>query len=242
MENLNTPRNGQFEYAKAVNEKALMTYTFGWMFFALVMSTVISLAFTYIPSLDALLWNSDGFTRKPTILLYVAIFSPLAISLALNFGLHRMSFRTLFILFMAYAALIGISFSTIFLVYKLDAIINVFLSTCGLFGLMALLGATTKTDLSKMGGILRMAVLGILVAMLVNIFMQSDFLDYIISIIGVIAFTGLAAYHTQNLKEISAQSDGSLAYKRLGIISAFMLYVTFINLFMFLLRLFGRRD
>ncbi len=241
MENYNQ-RSSQFEYVKTQSDKALMVYTFGWMFFALVISAVVAIAFNSIPALQSMLWTEGELGLKPSIFYYVAMFSPIAIVLAMNFGFHKLSVNTLILLFITYSVLIGISFSIIFLVYSLGSITAVFFSTAGVFGFMAVLGATTKTDLSKMGTLLRVALIGMLITMLINFFVLSSTLDYIISIAGVIIFTGLAAYHTQNLKELSAQSDGSVTFKKLGIISALSLYVTFINLFLFLLRLFGRRD
>jgi FtsH-binding integral membrane protein len=243
MENYRNSNVDQFEYTKTVSDKSLMVYTFGWMFLALAISSVLSVAFHFIPALDGLLFADAGNgIVKPTIFAYVAVFSPLAISLAISFGFEKMSFGVLAALFVLYACLIGVSFSTLFYVYQMGSIITIFVSTAGLFGLMAVIGATTKTDLTKMGSYLMMAFLGLIIASLINWFAHSSTLDYLISFAGVAIFTGLAAYHTQKLKELSAQSDGSVTFKKLGLMSAFSLYVTFINLFMFLLRLFGRRD
>lgn len=244
MENFNRSTDySNFKTATVSKDKSLMVSTFAWMFAALVLSGVAAIAFSAVPSLTSLLFtvNEQGI-GKPSIFFYVAAFSPLIISLVMNFGFNRLSYGALIGLFLGYSLLMGISLSVIFFVYSLPSIALVFALSAGIFGLMAFIGATTKADLSKMGTILMFAVIGIVVASLVNFFLQSSMLDFLVSIAGVVIFTGLAAYHTQNLKNMSEYNDGSVQMKKLGIISALTLYVTFINLFMFLLRLLGRRD
>ena len=227
-------------------DKSLLVSTFAWMFLALVISAVASFAFAAVPSLSDLLFVKSPFDESKIIgvktLWYVFAFSPIVIVLVMNFGFNKLSYFALVALFLGYSLLMGISLSTIFLKYKMATIGYVFLSTAGIFGLMALLGATTKTDLSKMGTIMMFALLGVIVMSLVNYFIQSSGLDFILSIVCVVIFTGLAAYHTQNLKNMSEYNDGSVQMKKLGILSALKLYVTFINLFLTLLRLFGNGD
>ena len=145
-------------------------------------------------------------------------------------------------IFFGFAALMGISLSSIFLAYRLDSIGVVFASTCALFGVMAVAGYTTKADLTKMGSLLMIALIGIVIASLINLSMRSDTMGYIISIISVIVFTGLTAYDVQKIKALAQANDGSSDFKKLGVMGALTLYLDFINLFLSLLRLFGKRD
>jgi FtsH-binding integral membrane protein len=154
-----------------------------------------------------------------------------------------MSFNTLFIVFLGYAAVMGMSLSFIFWAYKLGIITKVFFITAGLFGAMAFIGYTTKTDLTKFGGILMMAVIGLVIASVVNMFMDSKPLDYLISCAGVLIFTGLTAYDVQKIKRIGAGVEfGTADASKLALMGALSLYLDFVNLFMFLLRVFARRD
>jgi FtsH-binding integral membrane protein len=178
-----------------------------------------------------------------TTLGWVVMFAPFAFILAMNFGFNKMSFTTLLAVFLGYAAVMGISLSFIFLVYDLGIITKVFFITAGLFGAMAFIGYTTKTDLTKFGGILMMAVIGIVIASVVNMFMKSSQMDYIISCVGVLVFTGLTAYDVQKIKRIGAGVEfGTAEASKLALMGALNLYLDFVNLFMFLLRVFARRD
>jgi FtsH-binding integral membrane protein len=178
-----------------------------------------------------------------TTLGWVVMFAPFAFILAMNFGFNKMSFTTLLAVFLGYAAVMGISLSFIFLVYELGIITKVFFITAGLFGAMAFIGYTTKTDLTKFGGILMMAVIGIVIASVVNMFMKSSQMDYIISCVGVLVFTGLTAYDVQKIKRIGAGVEfGTAEASKLALMGALSLYLDFVNLFMFLLRVFARRD
>jgi len=141
-----------------------------------------------------------------------------------------------------YSILMGMSLSFIFYVYTLPSIAKTFLVTTAMFGFMALLGYTTKTDLTKFGSILLMALVGIIIATLVNYFMKSSQLDYIISFLGVMIFAGLTAYDVQKLKRIGASAiDSNESLRKMTIFGALTLYLDFINLFLFLLRFLGNR-
>lgn len=229
--------------ATIVNERSLFASVFAWMFVALAITTVCSLLFAYTPELSTLLYSQDqmGGARIST-LGWVCMLAPLGLVLVMNFAFNKLSFAALMAIFFGYAALNGISFSAIFHIYRLDSIGVVFASTCALFGLMAVAGYTTKADLTKMGSILMIGLLGIVVASLINLFMRSDSMTYIISIVSVIIFTGLTAYDVQKIKVLAQENDGSADYKKMGIMGALRLYLDFINLFLSLLRLFGRRD
>jgi FtsH-binding integral membrane protein len=156
---------------------------------------------------------------------------------------QRLSFGLLLVLFIAYSALMGVSLSVIFLVYDLPTLASTFFVTAGAFAAMAILGFTTKTDLTKMGSMLYMAFIGIFIAGIVNVFMKSDTMGFIIAVIGVFIFTGLTAYHMQKLKEISQNTEiDSVNRQKLSLIGGLTLYILFVNLFLSLLRLVGGRD
>ena len=173
-----------------------------------------------------------------------AVIGELVLVIALSWGLRRMSPGLAIALFFAYAAVNGFTLSLIFLVYKLGTIQLAFVSTAATFGVMSVVGYTTQLDLSKYRTYFLMALIGLLVAMVVNIFLQSSTFDLLISMFGVILFTALTAYDTQKIKRLAADpeiaADGSLTLK-LSIMGALTLYLDFINLFLFILRLMGRR-
>jgi FtsH-binding integral membrane protein len=182
-----------------------------------------------------------GVTLYTGPLLWVFIIAPLALVFLLSWRIGRMSVGAAQVTFWGYAALLGISLSTIFLVYTMASITQVFFISAAMFGVMSLWGYTTKRDLTAMGSFLMMGVIGIVIAMVVNLFLASQALGFAISIIGVIAFTGLTAYDTQKIKELySVNDDGTLAGRK-AIMGALSLYLDFVNLFLFLLRLLGDR-
>ena len=176
---------------------------------------------------------------------YIVMFAPLGFVLLMSFGYQRLSAPVLVLLFVIYSALNGITFSFILLTYTSGTVLACFLSAAAMFGLMAFMGYTTKQDLTKFGRILFMGLIGIIVASLINLFMGNSTLDYIISFIGVMIFTGLTAYDVQKLKNIGAgiqYADVPASdVKKVSILGALNLYLDFINLFLFLLRLFGGR-
>ena len=233
-----------FQSATMVKQRSLFASVFTWMFLGLALTTVFSLVFAYNSQLSELLYtqNEMGIT-KPSIIAYVVMFAPLGMVLLMNFAFNKLSFPALIGVFFVFASVMGISFSSIFFVYNLDSIVVVFASTCALFGIMALAGYTTKADLTKLGSLLMIGLIGVVVASLINIFMKSDTMGYIISIISVVVFTGLTAYDVQKIKELAQANDGSSEFKKIAVMGALTLYLDFINLFLSLLRLFGgKRD
>ncbi|MES2565292.1 MAG: Bax inhibitor-1/YccA family protein [Bacteroidota bacterium] len=230
--------------ATIVNERSLFASVFTWMFLALGLTTICSVAFAYIPDLGNLLFKFDetGARVGTSIIGWVVMLAPLGLVLLMNFAFNKLSFFALMGIFFGFASLMGISLSTIFLAYRLDSIGVVFASTCALFGVMAVAGYTTKADLTKMGSLLMIGLIGIVIASLINMFMRSDTMGYIISIISVIVFTGLTAYDVQKIKALAQANDGSSDFKKMGVMGALTLYLDFINLFLSLLRLFGKRD
>jgi FtsH-binding integral membrane protein len=243
MENFKRTNIDQFlDTSEATKSKSLLSSAFGWMFLALGISAAFSVLFGFNESLIAYLYNvSEDGRASLSILGWAVMLAPLGFVLAMSFGWQKFSFPVLLGLFIAYSAINGISLSFIFMAYKLGTIYKVFASTAVLFGVMALLGATTKTDLTKMGSFLMMALFGIVIASLINMFTHSPMMDYIISIVGVIVFTGLTAYDVQKIKNMDAEFSGE-GRAKIGLMGALSLYLDFINLFLMLLRLFGRRD
>jgi FtsH-binding integral membrane protein len=224
----------------AVASRKFLANVFLWMFAALGISAFGAYSFMNNEALLSLLFNPA--TGGVTGLGMLAMFSPLAFVLVMSFGLNRLSFGVLAILFVLYSALTGISLSFILLMYTASSVLGVFLTTAVVFGVMAIAGYTTKTDLTKFGSLLMMGLVGIIIASLVNMFLRSDAMGYIIAYIGVAVFVGLTAYDVQKLKRIGAGLEyGDASSKKMAVMGALTLYLDFINLFLMLLRLFGRR-
>jgi uncharacterized protein len=244
MENFKkTNINDFIDATSQTKTKSLLSSSFGWMFLALGISATFSVLFGLNQSLSSYLYsvNVEDGTRHVAMLGWAVMLAPLGFVFAMSLGWKKFSFPVLLGLFVAYSAVNGISLSFIFIAYKLGTIYKVFASTAVLFGVMALLGATTKTDLSKMGSFLMMALFGIVIASLINMFTHSPMMDYIISIVGVIVFTGLTAYDVQKIKNMEHEFEGE-GRAKVGLMGALSLYLDLINLFLMLLRLFGRRD
>jgi FtsH-binding integral membrane protein len=201
------------------------------------------LALTGIVAYAAAVGGNDSFIAHiyRTPLMWLVMLSPLGFVMVLSYGINRMQAGTAQALFWVFSAVMGLSLSTIFLVYTGASIARVFFITAGTFAGMSLYGYTTQRDLTQFGSFLMMGLIGIIIASLVNLFIQSSMMQFVISVIGVIVFVGLTAYDTQRIKEAyySYQyADGQTASKT-AIMGALSLYLDFINLFMMLLRLFG---
>src|SRR5580658_4931181 len=174
-------------------------------------------------------------------LMWVLVLAPLGLVFALSFGINRLSAGTALTLFFVYAGLLGLSLASIFLVYTGGSITRVFFISAATFGALSLWGYTTQRDLTGLGSFMFMGLIGIVIAMLVNMFLQSSGLYWVISVLGVIIFVGLTAYDTQSIKEMySPMDDGTIAGRK-AVMGALRLYLDFINLFLMLLRLFGDR-
>ena len=239
------------EYQKDImegtlSEKHALSKTFTsrvmtYMAAAIAISGVIAYVFGTNMDMLAYLVNFETGSLKP--LAWIAMFAPFGLVLWMGMGINKMSASTMLMVFIAFSALMGLSLSTIFLVYSLGSIYLTFFVTSITFGIMAFVGYYTQTDLSKFGGILRMAVIGLIVAMVVNMFMGSETMDYIISIIGVLVFTGLTAYDMQKIRQIGMEVEaGTESESKLALMGALTLYLDFINLFLFMLRFMGNRD
>ncbi|NLR99189.1 Bax inhibitor-1/YccA family protein [Rhizobium sp. P38BS-XIX] len=173
---------------------------------------------------------------------WVVIFAPLAMVFFLSYRINRMSVAAATTTFWVYAALMGLSLSSIFIIYTGQSVVQTFFVTAASFGALSLFGYTTKRDLSGMGSFMMMGLFGLIIASLVNIFLHSSAMQFAISAIGVLIFAGLTAYDTQRIKEMYFEADDASAAGRKAIMGALSLYLDFVNLFMFLLRFMGNRN
>ena len=173
---------------------------------------------------------------------WVVMLAPLGMVFFLSARIHKMSAAGAQVAFYVFAALMGLSLSSIFLVYTGGSIARVFFITAAAFGALSLYGYTTKRDLSAMGSFLVMGLFGLIIASLVNIFLASSMLQFIVSVVGVLIFAGLTAYDTQRIKEMYYELDDNGTMSRKAIMGALSLYLNFINMFTMLLSLFGNRE
>ncbi|MCX6273305.1 MAG: Bax inhibitor-1/YccA family protein [Bacteroidetes bacterium] len=218
--------------------KTFIAHVFSWMFFALTVTAVTSFLFASSPSLLGMLRTPTGMT----FLGWVVLLAPLGFVLLMSAGFRKLSAPVMTLLFIAFSVLLGMSLSFIFIAYTMSSIFLTFAITAGMFGTMAIAGYTTQIDLTRFGSLMMMGLVGLIIATVVNMFMKSDSMQYIISFIGVIVFTGLTGYDVQKLKRIGSGVDyGTDATRKLTIMGALTLYLDFINLFLFLLRFFGNR-
>jgi FtsH-binding integral membrane protein len=204
-----------------------------------------ALALTGIVAYVAAAGGRDSFIAHiyGTPLMWVIILAPLGLVMLMSFGANRLSAAATQGIFWLYAALMGLSMSTIFLVYTGTSIARVFFITAGTFAAMSLYGYTTRRDLSQFGSLLFMGLIGVVIASLVNIFLHSPALQFAISVIGVLVFVGLTAYDTQSIKEMYFEGDGHEVASKKAVMGALRLYLDFVNLFMMLTQLMGvRRD
>ena len=172
---------------------------------------------------------------------YALIVVELVLVIALSAAIHKMSSFVALFFFILYSVLNGLSFSAIFILYELGSVFHIFLISALMFGAMSVYGAFTKSDLTSAGRYLMMALIGLIVAGLVNLLFRSPMLDWITSIVGVGIFIGLTAYDTQRLMRIGVKNDGSEKFQKMAVIGALELYLDFINIFLKMLRLFGKR-
>lgn len=216
-------------------QQVLMRKVFTWMTLALLITGVTAFGVAGSPHILSLL-----FSNSTTI--WVLFLAELGLVWYTSARIDKLSLSTATALFILYSALNGVTLSIIFLAYTLESIAQVFFITAGTFGAMALIGYTTKKDLSRMGSILMMALIGLIIATVVNIFMKSTMFSLIISYVGVIIFVGLTAWDTQKIKQmLSMQSGTHETAQKIALMGALTLYLDFINLFIYLLRILGSR-
>ena len=225
----------QTETATTAAISAFFSRVYTWMALGLALTGAIAAYVSSRPDLVALLLGKQ-------LNFFLLIGATLGLVMAISWGINKISAPVATGLFLLYAALNGILFSSIFLVYTGESIAKVFFITGGTFGVMSIYGFVTKTDLTRVGQIAFMGLIGVIIASIANWFFKSSTLSYIISYVGVAVFVALTAYDTQKLKHIALQvREGSEGFAKASIIGALTLYLDFINLFLLLLRLFGRR-
>ena len=216
---------------------ALMRKVYVWMTLALVLTGITAFGVASSPSLMMTIFQTPA-------IMWGLIIAELAIVIAISAAINRLSLTTATLLFVLYSVLNGATLSLIFAVYTMSSIANVFFITAGTFGVMAAYGYFTKRDLSSWGRLFLMALIGLIIATLVNVFLvKSSGFDLILSYAGVLIFVGLTAYDTQKIKQMLAmQTDMGEGAQKVALLGALSLYLDFINLFLYLLRIFGRRE
>lgn len=232
-----------FNYVQSQEESSVMSKTFiasvfSWMFTALLISGATAYLLGHNEEFLRLMFSERGLSGFG----YLVVFSPLVFSLVMNMGMQRFSYMTAVVLFLAFSIIMGMSLSMIFLIYSLNSILFTFMISAASFGIMSLMGYTTSTDLTKLGTYLIVGAVGVVAVSWLNFYVQSDTMDFVASAIGVIVFTGLAAYQVQTLKKLGAEASLETAEgRKYAVWGAFGLYITFINLFLSLLRFTGNR-
>ncbi len=222
--------------------RAYMLRVYNYMASGLLLTGIVAYFAASTPAIMELLYTASARgALQPTMLAYIVMFAPLAFILVLSFGINRIQASTAQALFWVFAVVMGLSVANIFLMYTGASISRVFFISAATFGAMSLYGYTTKRDLSKFGTFLLMGLIGIVIAGLVNMFLQSSALQFVISVIGVLVFVGLTAHDTQQIKLIYAESDSQDTATKKAVMGALSLYLDFLNLFMLLLQLFGER-
>lgn len=221
---------------RAASFPAVMRKVYTWMTLALIITGITAYGTATSPSLLNLIFSSR-FT------FFGLAIAELAIVLLLTARIHKMSASTATMMMILFSILNGLTMASIFILYTASSIATTFFVCSGMFAVMAIIGITTKKDLTSLGSLFFMALIGLIIASIVNIFLHNGMLDLIISGIGVIIFTGLTAYDSQNIRNMLMQQDGfGETAQKIAVIGALELYLDFINLFLYLLRFLGRRD
>lgn len=213
----------------------LMRKVFTWMALALVITGFTAYYVASSPSILSLIFSNQ-------LVFWGLIIGEFALVIGLSAAINRLSLTTATIMFVLYSLINGATLSTIFMIYTMSSITSVFFITAGTFAAMSAFGYFTKTDLSSWGKILLMALVGIIIATIVNIFLKSSGLEMIVNYLGVLIFVGLTAYDVQKIKQMMLQApDASEGLQKMALLGALSLYLDFINLFLYLLRIFGSR-
>lgn len=232
LQGLTTER--QWEVSEAF--PVLMRKVYVWMTMALVITGFTAYGVATSPGILQAIYTNQ-------ILFWGLIIAEFAIVIGVSAAINRLSLTTATLMFILYSVINGALMSYIFLAYTASSIATVFFITAGTFAAMAIIGYTTKTDLTSLGKILMMALIGLIIATVVNLFIKSSGFTLILSYVGVLVFVGLTAYDSQKIKQMLLQApDAGEAAQKLALLGALSLYLDFINLFLYLLRIFGRRD
>ena len=232
--NYRTAAAGQAQVAAAF--PALMRKVYVWMTLALVITGFTAYIVASSQSLLSLIYTTPA-------VMWILIIAELAIVIGVSAAINRLSLSVATLLFVLYSVINGALFSSIFLVYTMSSIAKVFFITAGTFAAMSIYGYTTKSDLTSWGKLLFMALIGLIIATVVNLFLKSSGLEMILSYAGVLIFVGLTAYDTQKIKQMCLQApDAGETMQKYALLGALSLYLDFINIFIYLLRIFGSRE
>jgi len=224
------------EEKAAVAFPALMRKVYVWMSMALVITGLTAWIVAHNASLLNLIYGNSA-------VIWILFIAEIGLVIGLSAAIHKLSLPVATLMFVIYSILNGAVFSSIFLVYTMSSIATVFFITAGTFAAMSVFGYVTKKDLTSMGKFLMMAVIGLIIATVVNLFMKSSGMSMIISYAGVLIFVGLTAYDTQKIKNMCLQApDTGETMQKLALLGALSLYLDFINLFIYLLRILGNRE
>lgn len=230
-------QNGSLVQGVSGSIQTYMANVYAWMTAGIALTAFVSFLLLRNPE------EFSAFLSENGILVFVLFFAQIGIVIALSWAMPKINAATATGLFMLYSALTGVTLSAIMMQYTQASVLGAFIVAAGMFGAMTFIGYTTKRDLTKMGSFLMMGLIGIILASVVNIFLQNSGLSSLISYVGVLVFVGLTAYDTQKLKEIGEQIDptDASAFRKYTIFGALTLYLDFINLFIMLLRIIGDR-
>lgn len=233
-------KNNNIGYASSIpvtheETNTMLRKVYWWMFGALA---ITGLTAFYVATNTAI-YNFVFGNSWTFIALIIAEF---ALVIGLSAAINKMSVLIATIMFLLYSVVNGMTLASIFVVYELGSIAMTFFITAGTFGIMAIVGSVTKKELTKIGNLCLMAVIGLIIAMLVNIFIKSTVLELVVSCIGVLVFVGLTAYDAQKIKAMLYGADENDTTSKIAVLGALSLYLDFINIFLYLLKLFGRRN
>lgn len=223
------------QQSKVFAQRKFLSSVYQWMVLALAVSGSIAYLVAHNVALQRFVFGN-------TLVFFALIIGELALVWWLSASIRTISVRAATLAFIGYSVLNGMTLSSVILMYTGASIVRIFAITSIMFGAMSLYGLKTKSDLSSMGRYLFMAVIGIIIASVINLLVGATWLDVLISMVTVVVFTGLTAYDTQQLLAIASHSDGTESYQKVAIIGALKLYLDFVNIFLALLRLFGRRS
>lgn len=225
----------QYSQSTAVAQNTLIKNVYLWMTGALTITGLVAYYVSNDYDILSLIFSSK-------LVFWGLFICEFGLVVALNAAINKISALTATIMFLLYSVINGATLSSIFLLYSMSSIATTFFVTAGTFGAMALYGSITKSDLTKIGNICFMGVIGIIIASIVNIFIGNSMMDLIISVIGIIIFVGLTAYDSQKIKAMLYGAEENETTHKIAVLGALSLYLDFVNLFLYLLRLFGRRD
>lgn len=237
MNEFNYDREYGMQYSKtsAVAQSTLMKNVYLWMTGALTITGLVAYYVAHDYDILSLIFSSKA-------VFWTLIIAEFGLVIGLNAAINKINALTATIMFLLYSVINGAMLSTVFVVYSQSAISTAFLTTAGTFGTMALYGSVTKRDLSKLGSLCIMALIGLIIAGIVNIFLGNTMVDLAISALGVLIFVGITAYDAQKIKAMLYGAEVNDTTQKIAVLGALSLYLDFINLFLHILRLFARRD